>query len=104
MGGVEVNLHTFLTSALNGAGGSEPDCSALGDSLQYPLDKRLGQPISQSGHGGKEKVPAHARNPTLVIQPIAIHFNDGRLKCPLSGSLGLLQGLAFFLFLFLVSQ
>jgi len=40
-------------------------------SLQIPLDRRLGGPHSQSGHGGEEKkIPAPAGDPTLVVQTI----------------------------------
>jgi len=44
-----------------------------GNSLLYPLDRRLGGPQSWSGNGGKEKLPSlhPAENLTLVIQPIA---------------------------------
>jgi hypothetical protein len=36
-----------------------------GKSPWYPLDRRLGRPQSQSGHGGKEKIlsPFHEMNP-----------------------------------------
>jgi len=46
----------------------------LGKSCQYPVDRGLGGPQSQSGCGNKEKQSpfiACARNRTLVIYPIA---------------------------------
>jgi hypothetical protein len=50
--GMQIQLHTFLTLALNGG-----DCHlhTLGKRLWYPLDRRLGEPQSWSGSGGKEK-------------------------------------------------
>jgi len=43
-----------------------------GKSPCYPLDRRLGGPQSQSGHGGEEKYsqPLPGLKP-LIIQPIA---------------------------------
>jgi hypothetical protein len=56
--GVEVQLHAFLNSALDGGEKSvvsssftpHPDKEPL-----VPLDRRLGRPQSRSGHSGKEK-------------------------------------------------
>jgi len=44
-----------------------------GQSPQYPWDKRLGKPQSQSEHGGKEKNPFiyPTRNQTPDVRPIA---------------------------------
>jgi hypothetical protein len=70
-GGVEIELHAFLTAALNG-GTSRPSLFAMGKRPRYPLDRRLGGPQSRSGHGGEEKnsQPLSALEP-LIIQPIA---------------------------------
>jgi hypothetical protein len=54
--GVEVQLHTFLTSALDGDVWSD---SYTGQFTHlYPLDSRLGGPQWLSGHSGKEKMSA----------------------------------------------
>jgi len=47
-----------LTSALDGGerSASCPSSFALRESPQYPLDRRLGGPQSQSGHDIKEKL------------------------------------------------
>jgi hypothetical protein len=58
IGGVEVLLHTFLTSALDWG---EWSASRLGRFFPrerapgYPLDRRLGGLQSRSGHGGEDK-------------------------------------------------
>jgi hypothetical protein len=44
-GGVEVQIHVFLTRPLY----------PQGKKPRYPLDRRLGRPRSQSGCGGDEK-------------------------------------------------
>jgi hypothetical protein len=51
-GGVEVSLHTFLTSALDGGEWSVSLCSLV-KSPQYPLYRRLGGPQSRSGRCGR---------------------------------------------------
>jgi hypothetical protein len=58
--GAEVQLHAFLTSALEGGEWSASRPSSLTPrerDRQYPLDRRLGGPQSRSGHGGEEKNP-----------------------------------------------
>jgi hypothetical protein len=47
-----VQLHSFLTSALNGSG--QP--YAPGKQPQYPLNQRLSGPQSQSGDFGEQEV------------------------------------------------
>jgi hypothetical protein len=46
-----------------------------GKRLSYPMDRRLGGPQSQSGHGGEEKnsQPLLGLEP-LIIQSIAHHY------------------------------
>jgi hypothetical protein len=51
--GVEVQLHAFLTSALDG--GEWSVSRPQGKSPWYPLDRRLGGPQGRSGRGGEEK-------------------------------------------------
>jgi hypothetical protein len=57
--GVDVQLHAFLTSALDGGEWSASRPAALppppGKSPWYPLDRRLGRSQSSSGRGGEEK-------------------------------------------------
>jgi len=70
-GRVEVQLHT-LTSAL--VSFMLWLLYSWGESPQYPLDRSLGGPQSQSVHGGKDKenpFPTPASNVILVIQPVA---------------------------------
>jgi hypothetical protein len=57
--GVEVYLHAFLTAALDG-GEWSASCPAVllvqpGKNYRYPLDRRLGEPQSWSGHGGEKE-------------------------------------------------
>jgi hypothetical protein len=48
-----------------------------GENLQYPLNRRLGGPQSQSGGcREKEKFLAPTRNQTLAIHPLAHHYTD----------------------------
>jgi hypothetical protein len=51
-----------------------PPLYAQGKRPLYPLDRRLGGPQSQSGHGGEEKNfhPIPGLKP-LIIQPVAQH-------------------------------
>jgi hypothetical protein len=55
-GGVEVQLHAFLTSAIDG-GGQRHALAALppGKRPRYPLEKRLGGPQSLPGRYGEQK-------------------------------------------------
>jgi hypothetical protein len=56
-GRVKVQLHDFLTSALDGGelSASRPGCFTLrGKSPRYPLDRRLGGPPSRSGSCGEK--------------------------------------------------
>jgi hypothetical protein len=57
--GVEVQLHTFLTPALDGGEWSAHPLAAFSQekSPQYPLDRRQGGPQSWCGCGGEEKNP-----------------------------------------------
>jgi len=65
---VEVQLHAFLTSVLEGGEWSTSHLGHFtpwGKSSEYPLDRRLVGPQSWSGHSGKDKkIPflAPARN------------------------------------------
>jgi hypothetical protein len=56
-GGVEVQLHAFLTLALDGGErlASRPDRFNSRARAPVPLDRRLGGPQSQSGGGGEEE-------------------------------------------------
>jgi hypothetical protein len=61
-GGVEENLNVFLTSELDG----ERSASSSGrfipeERTQFPLDRRLGGPLSRSGRRGEERDPALPR-------------------------------------------
>jgi len=53
-----IQFHAFLASALERSewSASQPGHFTLWEmSPQYPLNRRLGGPMSQSGHGGEEK-------------------------------------------------
>jgi len=54
---VEVLLHSFLTSALEGGEWSTPHTGKFipGKDPRYPLNRTLGGPQSLSGRYGKEK-------------------------------------------------
>jgi len=63
---MEIQLHAFLTSAIDG---SEWSASPAG---QEPLYKKLDGPRSQPGRGGKVKnVAVSAGNRIPVIQAVA---------------------------------
>jgi hypothetical protein len=66
-GGVKVQLHAFLTSALDGG-----ERFTSTQSPWYPLDRRLGGPQSRSGCDGKETNPCLFRKSNL--QPS--HYTD----------------------------
>jgi hypothetical protein len=58
-GGLDVEIHIFLTSALAGAelSASRPGRFTLGERAPwYPLDRRLSGPQSRSGRRGDEKI------------------------------------------------
>jgi hypothetical protein len=75
--GEDIYLQASLTLVLDGSewSASHPLTStpSQGKSPQYPSDRRLGGPQSQSGHGGTDKnpFPAPDGNWTLVTQPTA---------------------------------
>jgi hypothetical protein len=48
----------------------------LGESPQYPLDRRLGGSQSQCGRHGEEKIlnPTKTQNPTPIVQPVASRY------------------------------
>jgi hypothetical protein len=55
--GVEVQLHLFFTSVLDGNGwlNSRSDRSSPGEEPRYPLNRELGRPRSGSGLFGEQK-------------------------------------------------
>jgi hypothetical protein len=68
-GGVDVQIHVYLTLALVGGkwSASRPDRFTPGERAPvYALDRRLGGPQSQSGRRGEEKIPdfTGTRTPT----------------------------------------
>jgi hypothetical protein len=68
-GGVEVQLHTFLMSAL---GESEWSASHHGErTLLYPLDRRLGGLQSQYEHGGEDKKSLPCQESNSGLKPTA---------------------------------
>jgi hypothetical protein len=54
-GGVEVQLHAVLTSALDVVTFTDRPLYLRGKSPRYPLDRRLGEPQSRSECRGTEK-------------------------------------------------
>jgi hypothetical protein len=64
---VQVQLHTFLTSALDDTQSSElgpqaPTALPQKKSTQYPLNRNVGGLQSQAGHSGEEKCLAPVKN------------------------------------------
>jgi hypothetical protein len=55
--GVEIRLHAFLTSVLDGGEWRTLRSAALpqGKGPWYPLYKTMGEPQNRSGRGGEEK-------------------------------------------------
>jgi hypothetical protein len=75
-GEVETQLHTFVTSALEGGEWSASHTGYFtpgGKSYRSPLDGRLGGPHSQPRRGDEEKKSLHfpCRELNLVVQPVA---------------------------------
>jgi hypothetical protein len=68
-----VQLHVILNSVLDIGewSASWPSHFTMGKEQWYPLERRLGGPQSQSGHGSKEKNSQPLLGIELVIQPIA---------------------------------
>jgi hypothetical protein len=64
--GVDVYIHIFLTSALDGVVSFTPrPFYPWGNSLRYSLDRRLGGRQNRSGRRGKENLaPIGTRVPT----------------------------------------
>lgn len=55
MEGVEVQLHAFLNSALDGSEQLTSRPGSFTPGKMYPLDKKLGGVQGQFMHGGQEK-------------------------------------------------
>ena len=77
MGGVEVQLYRFMTTALEGGEGS---ASRHGRCLPprktlYPLYRRLGGPQGRFGQLRKILPPLQGFDPRTV-QPVAIRYTD----------------------------
>jgi hypothetical protein len=54
-----------------------------GKSPWYPLDRRLGEPKSRSGHGGEEKnSQSLQRLELLIIQPVAQRYTTELSRLP----------------------
>jgi len=60
---VEIQVHTFLTSALDGGKWSASHPCRFTPGEKSPEDRRLGGPQSQCGGGGEEK-----KIPSLLLQ------------------------------------
>jgi hypothetical protein len=77
---VHVQLHIFLTSALDGGewSASRPGrCTPGKRAPRYPFDRKLGGPQNRAGRHGEEKspTPTGTRTSTLrlfIPQPVAI--------------------------------
>jgi hypothetical protein len=84
-GGVDVQIHTFLTSVLVG-GGQLHASAALPPGIQppCPLEKRLGGPQSRSDDVGKRKfftLTGLELRP-LVVQPLANRYTYCAIRLP----------------------
>jgi hypothetical protein len=79
-GGVVVQTHVFLTSALVGGEWSTscPNHFTTEERARYPLDRRLGGPQSLSRRCGEVNIldPAWTRTPTPVVQHVASLYTD----------------------------
>jgi hypothetical protein len=81
-GGVDVQTHNFLTSALiegEWSASRHGRFTALGKSLRYLLDRRLGGPQRQCGRRGEEKNSWNYRDSNSdpsVVQPITRRYTD----------------------------
>jgi hypothetical protein len=75
IGRVEVQIHAFLTLALDGGEGSASRPDPQWKRPWYPLDRRLGGPQSRSGCDGERKNSQHL--PGLeppIIQPVVQRY------------------------------
>jgi hypothetical protein len=73
-GAVEVYLHVFLASEVDGGewSASRTGRFTTGERApRYSLDRRLGGPQSRTEHDGEKKIPAPAGNRTPGVQPVA---------------------------------
>jgi hypothetical protein len=53
-----------------------PAALPQGKSPKYPLDKRLGGPLSRSGRYGVEQIIVLVRNRTPAVQSMARRYTD----------------------------
>jgi len=81
-GGMDVNIHPFLTPTLDG---SEWSVSCYSHPIEKPLVSllmRMGGPNSQSGHFGKEKTLVllwESKHNFSVVQPTVQHTDYATL-------------------------
>jgi hypothetical protein len=79
-GGVEVQFHTFLTSALDEGewSASCPGHFTLEKSPMYQLDRRMCRPQSQCECSGREKIPKTSRelNPSYPAHILVIILTE----------------------------
>jgi len=81
--GVEVLIHAFLTSALDGRDWSVSRPDIQGKSSCYPWDRRLGGPQCRSVRGGEREnsQPLPAVEPP-IIQPVAQYYTTEIFQLP----------------------
>jgi hypothetical protein len=75
-GGVDVQIHIFLTSAL--AGGEWLASCPGRFTPGYPLDRKLGEPQSRSGRREEEKILYPS-----VVQSVASRYTNCAVPAPL---------------------
>jgi hypothetical protein len=81
-GGVDVQIHVLLTSALAGGewlASCTGHCTPGKRAPRHPLDRRLGGPQSQCDDVEKIPEPTGARTRTPpVVQPVASRYTDSQ--------------------------
>jgi hypothetical protein len=74
-GGVEVQLYSFVTSALEGVGGQHHAPAALPTGkTRYPLYRRLGGP--QGRYGRVRKISSSMEFDPRTVQPVASRYTN----------------------------
>jgi hypothetical protein len=86
-GGVDAQIHVFLTSPLAGceSSASRPGRFTPRGDPRYPLERTLSGQQNRSGLREEEKIldPTGTRIPTPLVQPVASRYADCAISAPM---------------------